>query len=158
MTDEGKSKIESYYVKHYYSQSVSESGGYRYFGVSDAIVPVGEGKGIWYVQPSGEVGTSFSQTHRPHNSLFASIPVGKAIADTFWRFGNIATNRQIVLSNVGDSPFKDVRTVDYGVVRSFSSYSDTEEVVVPDGRYDLLMEMTTAWLGGVYNDKSNNNQ
>ena len=157
LDDAGKAKIESYYVKHYYNQDVRESNGYRYFGVSDAVVPVGEGKGIWYVQPAGGVGSPFSFTHRPQTAFFASLPVGEVLNETYWRFGNIGTNRQIVLESIGDSPYKDIRKVDYGVVRAFSEYGDTEEVAVPDGRYDLLIEMTGIWLGGGYDDKTNNN-
>ena len=65
---------------------------------------------------------------------------------------------RIVLENIGDSKHTDIRKVDFGVVRAFSSYGDTEEVNVPDGRNDLLIEMCQAWLQGVYVDKTNNNQ
>jgi len=157
MDDKGKASIEAYYVKHYYNQPVSESNGYRYFGVSDSIVPVGEGKGIWYVQPSGG-GKPFVRSRRPNIAMFRHLKIGSAIMETTWRIGNIGTNKQIVLENVGDSPLADVRRVDYGIVRGFDSYGETEEVVVPDGRNDLLIKFATDWLGNVYVDKSNNNQ
>ena len=156
MDDAGKAKIESYYVKHYYNQPVKESNGYRYFGVSDSVVPVGEGRGIWYVQPSGG-GSPFPFSHRPHIAMFANMAVGEVMNQTTWRFGNISTNLQIILEDIGSSPVTDVRLVDYGVVRGFDSYGDTEEIRVPDSRYDLLEEMVMAWLGGQYSDKINNN-
>ena len=158
---DNKSKIENYYVKHYYEQPVKESGGYRYFGVSDSIVPVGEGKGIWYVQPSANepnAGRPLSHSNRPSVAMYNSLKIGSAINDTVWRFGNISTNRQIILESVGDSPIADIRKVDFGVVRGFSSYGDDEEVIVPDGRNDLLIQFATTWLQGGYQDLENNNQ
>lgn len=153
LDDEGKAKIESLYVKHYYNQPVSESNGYRYFGVSDDVAPVGTG--IWYVQPVGG-GAPFSYFSRPSVSLFANIGVGEVMNETFWRFGNIATKKQIILENIGNSPYANIRSVDYGIVRAFSSYEDTEEIVVPDT--NLLVQLATAWLAQPYNDKVNNNQ
>lgn len=155
LDDAGKAKIETYYVKHYYNQPVAESNGYRYFGVSDGVVPVGEGRGIWYVQPSGG-GRPFTQSGRPNISTYRNTKFGGAIRETVWRFGNLGVNKQIVLENVGDSPLADIRYVDFGVVRDFDSYGDTEEIILPDGRYDLLIEMAGSWLGGVYNDNTNN--
>lgn len=152
LDDEGKSKIESFYVKHYYNQPVSESNGLRYFGVSDNVAPVGNG--IWYVQPTGG-GINFAHFNRPTLSIYANIGVGEVMNETFWRFGNIATKKQIVLENVGNSPYANVRTVDYGIVRAFSSYGDTEEVVVSD--YNLLIQLATAWLSQPYTDNANNN-
>jgi len=154
LDDNGKSQVESLYVKHYYNQPVSESNGYRYFGVSDDVAPVGTG--IWYVQPSGG-GVAFSYFNRPSNSIFASIGVGEVMNETFWRFGNLATKKQIILENVGSSPNASIRFVDYGIVRSFASYDDTEEVVVPMGNTPALLELCTAWLGNVYTDRANNN-
>lgn len=153
LDDEGKAKIESLYVKHYYNQPVSESSGYRYFGISDDVAPVGTG--VWYVQTSGGVAIPYS--NRPSTSLFSGMAVGGIMNQTFWRFGNIATKKQIIIENIGNSPLSDLRKVDYGLVRSFNSYDDTEEVVVPDGRHDLLVEMVSIWLGGGYKDSTNNN-
>jgi hypothetical protein len=149
LDDKGKQKVESYHVKHYYDQPVRESGGYRYFGVSDGIVSIGEGKGIWYVQPSKgqtQAGRPLSKMNRPAIAAYSNIPIGDAIRDTVWRFGNIANNRQIILENFKDSPLGDIRKVDFGVVRDFASYADTEEVIVPDSRYDLLLDFCVAWL------------
>lgn len=155
LTEKGISEIESYYVKHYYGESVSESGGYRYVPLSDEMVPVGEGKGIWYVQPQGK-GKAFSRSRRPKVAMFRSLPVGDAMAETFWRVGNLGTKQQIVFENIGDSPFRDIRKVDYGIVRSLNSYEGTEEVRVPDGRMDLLIQMCMSWFGQRYNDITNN--
>jgi hypothetical protein len=158
MDESGVSQIEEYYVKHYYNQSVKEAtNGYRYVGVDDSIVPVGEGKGIWYVQPSGG-GNPFSQARRPSLAMFRNLKIGSAINETYWRLGNVATNLQIVLEHIGDSPFRDIRRVDYGVVRAFSSYGETEEVRIPGGRSDLLVNMTRAWFDKNYNDMINNNK
>lgn len=157
MDAKGKAKIESFYVKHYYNQPVKESNGYRYFGVSDGVVSVGEGRGIWYVQPSGG-GSLIPFSHRPHISVFNSMAVGEVIAETFWRFGNLATNKQIVLESIGNPARADIREVDFGVVRDFASYDDDEEVVIPDGRMDILEEMVRKWLGVDYQDNTNNNQ
>lgn len=153
MTPEGKAKIESFYVKHYYDQPVKESNDYRYFAVDDSVVSVGEGRGIWYVQSSGKL---IPPSHRPKMALFSSMAVGEALNETFWRFGNLATKKQIVLENIGDSPTQDIRKVDYGVVRAFSSYGDDEEVIFPD-RMDLLVEMAATQLGGRQVDDANNN-
>ena len=125
--------------------------------MSDGIVPVGEGRGIWYVQPSGG-GRPFTQSGRPNIATYRNTKFGSAIRETVWRFGNIGTNKQIVLENVGDSPLADIRNVDFGVVRDFDSYGDAEEVVIPDGRADLLIQMCQAFLAKPYNDLSNNNQ
>lgn len=158
LDESGLAKVESYYVKHYYNQPVKESNGYRYFGVSDSIVSIGEGKGIWYVQPSGG-GAPLSQSTRPSTSLFNNMAVGSVMNTTVWRFGNIATNRQIIIENIGTSPNEDIRAVDFGVVRAFSSYGEDEDVVVPDGRVDLLQELVRTWLKeSAYVDKTNNNQ
>jgi len=156
MSEEGKYEIESYYVKHYYNQPLNENSGYRYVGVSDSIIPVGEGRGIWYVQPSGG-GKPFSMSKRPSTAMFRNMQVGGVMNETFWRLGNLATNPQIILENIGDSPFVDIRTVDYGIVRGYDSYEGTEEVKVPGGRIDLLMQLVMSWHNGVYNDNVNNN-
>lgn len=155
LDDKGKAAIEAYYVKHYYNQPVSESNGYRYFGISDSIVPVGEGKGVWYVQPSGG-GKPFSRASRPKIATYRNLKVGSAIRETVWRLGNLNTKKQIILENIGDSPMADARFVDYGIVRGFDAYDDTEEVVPPDGRVDLIVQLATAWLSPVYNDMTNN--
>jgi len=156
MSEDGKFEVEEYYVKHYYKQSVREYNGYRYVGVSDSVVPVGQGRGIWYVQPSGG-GKPFGLSQRPSTAMFRSLPVGNSMNETFWRFGNVATNPQIVLEHIGDSPYKDIRQVDYGVVRAFSSYASDEDVRVPGGRMDVLMQMVLAWYGQKpYNDNVNN--
>lgn len=156
--DDGKSQIEQYYVKHYYNQLVKEAtNGYRYVGVSDAIVPVGEGRGVWYVQPSGG-GKPMAQAKRPSTALYRNLPIGKAINETYWRLGNVATNLQIVLEHIGDSPLVDIRKIDYGVVRSFSSYEDTEEVRIPGGRSEVLINLVREWFGKSYTDVINNNK
>jgi hypothetical protein len=157
MNEDGKLQVEQYFVKHYYNQPVYKSSGYRYVGVSDAVVPVGEGRGVWYVQPSGG-GKPFSQARRPSVAFFRNLPVGKVINETYWRLGNISDNIQIIFEEIGNSPFTDVRTVDYGIVRAFSAYDDDEEIRVPGGRIDGIMELTLAWMAGVYQDKTNNNQ
>lgn len=160
---EDKAEIESYYVKHYYGQSVREYNGYRYVGVSDDIVPVAGGNGIWYVQPSRDnlsqqqIGVNFARSGRPNLAIFNSLPVGEVLNETLWRLGNVNTSKQIVFEDVGDSPFTDVRKVDFGVVRAFSSYADTEEILMPDSRYDLVVQMVMQQYGEVYNDKTNNN-
>lgn len=155
--EKGLSEIESYFVKHYYNQSVKEStSGYRYVGVSDSIVPIGD-KGIWYVQPSGG-GNPFSKISRPKLASYRNLYVGGAINETFWRIGNLNVNTQIILESIGDSPYKDIRTVDYGIVRSLHSYASTEDVRVPSGRIELLVQLCMAQLSTVYDDKINNNQ
>lgn len=156
MNESGKAQIEEYFVKHYYNQHVRESNDYRYVAVLDDFVPVGEGMGIWYVQPSGG-GKPLSCSKRPSTALFRSLPYGEAMDETVWRLGNISDRRQIVLENIGDSPLTDIRRIDYGIVRAFSSYGETEEVRVPDGRYDVLIQMVLQWTGNVYTDLSNNN-
>jgi hypothetical protein len=161
LDDKGKRNIETYFVKHYYNQAVKESNGYRYFGVSDDIVEIGDGKGIWYVQPSkgeGKAGKPLAQMNRPSIASINNLPLGEVMNDTVWRFGNITTNRQIVLEDIGDSPYTDIRKVDFGVVRSFSAYADTEQVNIPDGRADLLIEMCREWMSVNYQDMVNNNQ
>lgn len=156
LTEEGKAEIESYFVKHYYNQSVSESNGYRYFGISDSLVPIGEGKGVWYVQPSGG-GKPLPKSRRPKIATYRHLPVGGALNQTVWRLGNISDDRQIVIENIGDSPLEDIRKVDYGVVRAFDSYGDTEEISMPDGRFDLMTQLVVTWFNGAYTDNVNNN-
>lgn len=154
----GKAKIESYYVKHYYNQPVKEdTNGYRYFGVSDDVVSVGEGRGIWYVQPSGG-GSPIPFSHRPNIAMYRSMAVGEVMNKTFWRFGNLNVNKQIVIETIGDSsPNENIRKVDFGVIRAFSSYSDDEQVIVPDGRNELLIEFCKQWLSGQQPTPANDN-
>ena len=154
----GEREIESYFVKHYYNQDVLEANGYRYVGLGDIIAPMDDGRGIWYVQPSG--GTkNISQFSRPALSVFSSLPLGDAMHETYFRIGNVTntSQRQIVLENSGDSPLVDIRKIDYGIVRAFASYSDAEDVKMPDGRYDLLMQMSVEAFGLRVNDEINNN-
>lgn len=140
-------EIEAYFVKDYYNQEVKESSnGYRYVGISDSLVPVGD-NGVWYVVPSGG-GMTFSRSSRPKIFTYRGLYVGQALQETFWRIGNLATNKQIILENIGNSPFKDIREVDFGVVRSLDSYSGTEDVQIPDGRMDLLSQMVVARFYG----------
>lgn len=157
MEENGEREIEAYFVKHYYNQSVRESNGYRYIGLEDNFVELDGGRGIWYVQPSGG-GVNFGQSRRPKNALFNSLPVGSVIKETFFRVGNVnsTSRRQIVLEDVGESPTTDIRKVDYGIVRNFKSYSDTEDVNMPDGRYDLLLQMATEAFGARPNDTITN--
>ena len=157
LDESGMASVEAYYVKTYYNQSVKESNGYRYVGVSDAIVPIGEGRGIWYVHPSGG-GKPLSRIKRAGMNMFRNLPVGTAMRETFWRVGNVNNNVQIVLENVSDSPYIDIRKIDYGIVRGFSAYADDEEIRIPDGRMDLVEEMAAKWLAAGYNDLTNDNQ
>lgn len=163
-TRKDKAFISAYLVKDYYNQPVLESNGYRYVGVSDDVVPVAGGNGIWYVQPSRrnlsqqDVGVNLARSGRPNIALFNSLPVGKVMKETMWRFSNISDNRQIILSDIGDSNTTDIRYVDFGVVRAFSSYEDTDEVVVPMGNMDALIRLVMTWFGERYNDKTTNNQ
>ena len=161
LDDKGKSKIEQFYVKHYYEQPVSESNGYRYFGVSDGLANVGN-RGVWYVQPSKsngiKTGKPLPMASRPMIAMYANIPVGGVMNTTVWRFGNIADTKQIILEDIGESsPYSNIRKVDFGVVRAFDSYGSDEEVIVPDGRNDLLIQMVITWLANSYEDKTNNN-
>ena len=162
-TRKGRAEIEAYHVKNYYNQPVKESNGYRYVGVSDDVVPVGAGKGIWYVQPSQnnvkptDAGAPLGRMQRPKIALFNSLPIGEAMNDTFWRFGNISDSSQIIIEDIGNSPFTDIRYVDYGVVRALSSYDEEEEVYIPQGRMDAIMQLVMAQFGDVYNDNANNN-
>lgn len=160
MQNGGEREIESYFVKHYYEQDVLESNGYRYVGLNDDIVPLDNGRGIWYVKPSGGA-EPFAQFSRPELSMFSSLPMGAALNETLFRIGNVnnTSKWQVVLENAGDSRLTDVRKVDYGIVRTFSSYGDDEDVRMPDGRYDLLMQMSReAFNGQVYSDNINNNE
>ena len=157
LDEEGLSDIENYYVKSYFNQPVLEANGYRYVAIGDNLATVGNGKGVWYVQPAGG-GKPFAKSARPRIALFRSLKVGERMAETYWRLGNLGDNLQIVLENIGNSPFADIRKVDYGIVRSLASYADDEEVRVPDGRFDLVVQMALTWFGERYLDKSNNNQ
>ena len=157
LNDKGTSEIESYFVKHYYKQPVRKANGYFYVGISDDVVPVGAGKGIWYVQPTGG-GNPLARSQRPKLSLFRSLPVGDVMNELFYRYGNVSGSRQIIFEEIGNSNYSDLRNVDYGVVRAVSSYDDDEEVHVPTGRVDAMIQLATAWLSQPYNDKKNNNQ
>ena len=159
MNEGGEREIESYFVKHYYNQAVLESNGYRYIGLSDEIAPLDDGRGIWYVKPSGGAKT-FSHYRRPAMSLFSSLPMGVAMNETMFRVGNVTNTSQwqIILEDTNKSALTDVRKVDYGIVRTFSSYSDTEKIRLPDGRYDLLIQMSVEAFGLRENDSINNDK
>lgn len=152
---EGDAEIESYYLKNYYDQDVKESGDYRYVGISDDIANIQGGRGIWYVQPKGG-GVNFSRIKRPDIAMFNSLPVGEILNETFWRLGNVATNKQIILEDISDSPFTDIRKVDYGIVRAFSSYTGDEEVYIPDT--NILIGLVLSWFAEAANDNINDNK
>lgn len=158
MEDDGEYEIESYFVKHYYNQSVLQSNGYRYVGLTDEIVPLDGGRGVWYVQPSG--GSSvMNRFKRPTLNRYRSLPFGAAINETMYRVGNVSSDSrwQIILEDIGSSVLTDIRKVDYGVVRAFASYGEDEEIRMPDGRYDLLIQMCLSAAGQRESNNVNDN-
>ena len=157
--EEGRWEIESYFVKHYRNQQVLESNGYRYIGLTDVMANLPNGKAVWYVQPRGD-GKPFLQMGRPQISLLRSTVMGNVMNEVVWYIGNVTSTspRQVVFEVIGNPAFSDIRRVDYGIVRGFESYGETEDIHIPDGRFDVLIATAVNWFGQRYNDIVNNNQ
>lgn len=157
--DEGKSEIASYYVKHYKNQAMLESGGYRYIGLSDKLANIPNGRAIWYCQPRGD-GKPFVQMERPQIAMLRNTHFGQAMNEVVWYIGNVVSTsrKQIVFETINNSPFTDIRRIDYGIVRGLESYTDTEDIHIPDGRMDVLVGQAVNWFGKRPDDKQNNGQ
>lgn len=156
--EEGRFEIESYFVKHYKNQVVLQAtNGYRYVGLNDTMANLPNGKAIWYVQPQGD-GKAFVQIGRSQLATMRNMHHGHAIDEVFFYIGNVNSTspRQIVFETIGNPAFSDIRRIDYGIVRGFESYEDTEDVHVPDGLYSTLVQTAATWFGSRYNDMQNN--
>lgn len=153
-----EAEIEGNYVKSYYGKSVYTADGVRYVPITDDIVPLPNGKGLWFCKPSGS-NTLYPRTTTSSHSLFASLPMGGAINDTWVKLGNPKDRGlSIIFKNVGDSYRGSIALVDYGVVRSFSSYGDTENIHLPSESYSFIIEKCLAWFGQRKNDVVNQGQ
>jgi hypothetical protein len=157
--DEGRYEIESYFVKHYKDVDVAEANGYKYVALVDVISSLPNGRGVWYVQPKG-TGKPFMQMGRPQIATLRNTYAGGSIDEMVWYLGNVIQEgrRQVVLERIGDPYFLDILKVDYGVVRALESYTSEEDVYIPDGRFDILIQTAVNWFGQRQNDLINNNQ
>jgi hypothetical protein len=157
---QGDTGIEGYYVKHYYKQKLyKDTNKLKYAYPPVDIVPLPSNKGIWYVQPSGG-GSSFVRFDRPTKSLFDSLPVGEATKDVFFRYGNVegVVDKRIIVEDTNDGIRGGILEVDFGLVPTWESYGDNENITMPKSDFDTFVKLVATWFGKVYNDKTNNNQ
>lgn len=151
-------EIENNYVKSYYDQPVISSDSQQYTVLLDNIVSLPNGKGVWFVKPSGST-VGYQPTSSHHTSLFGSLPMGKLVNDTWYKVGNPkSATTSIIFNHIGDSFRRSVKSVDYGVVRAFDSYDDEEDVHLPSEAYSFVTEKVLSWFGVRRNDLVNQGQ
>jgi hypothetical protein len=164
--DRDKDVIEAMYVKHYYDQDMISNNNREYILIADDFVHMPNGRGVWYVKgtnggedPGGF--ETYANSTVSGTALFASLNIGDAINDTVYRIGNVPseTLKAIIFQHIGNSQRKNVISVDFGLVRTFSSYDDTEDVHMPNDSFAYVVDQVMKWFGNDrYNDKINNDQ
>lgn len=151
-------EIETHFVTSYMSQEVKKFGNFSYVKLPAKIISLPQGRGIWYVKPSGQSEHVISATS-VSSALFASLPVGKVFNDTTYYMSSIdGIGDAIIFNHIGDSQKKSLKYVDIGLVRDFESYTDTELIDLPGEKFSFVVEKCLAWFGKRATDKSNNNK
>lgn len=149
-------EIEASYMKDYYSQTVVTSGTMQYIELPAEIAPLPNGGGVWYVKPTNSSANLVAST-QVLTSTFRGLPIGKCINDTFYRIGTSPSGaKAIVFQHIGDSVNRSVRKMDFGLVRSFDGYAETEEIHLPNNSYSFLLEKCLTWAGNRFADLQNN--
>lgn len=160
--DKDKTVIETMYVKHYYNQDMISVNGREYILIADDFVHMPNGRGVWYVKGTdGSESTDGFETYAmstvSKTALFSSLPIGGAIDDTVIRIGNVPneTYKAIVFQHIGDSWRKNVISIDFGLVRTFDSYADDEDVHMPNDSFAYVVNQVMQWFGARHNDNVN---
>lgn len=163
--DKDKAVIEAMYVKHFYNQNMISANNREYILMAEDFVHMPNGRGVWYVRgtnggedPSGF--ESYAPSTVSQTSLIGSLPIGDAIDDTVIRIANVPneTYKAIVFQHIGESWRKNVISIDFGLVRTFESYGDTEDVHMPNDSLKYVVDQVMQWFGARYVDKTNNDQ
>jgi hypothetical protein len=136
--------FESSYVKDYRNQSIQRLGGISYLSINAPFVNLPEGRGIWYVKPNGSQ-SPIPRSGSHHIGMLASLPVGQVLNTAVWRTGFIVNSQRIIIEHMGDSIYALTTRWDYGLVRQFSAYADTEDVLIP--KYDVFVNQVLQWFG-----------
>ena len=151
-------EIETHFVKTYMSQEVKKFGNFSYVVLPAKIISLPQGRGVWYVKPTGQSEHIIHATSL-NGSLFSTLPVGKTFNDTTYYMSSIeGIGDAIIFNHIGDSSKKSLKYVDIGLVRDFESYTDTELVDLPGEKFSFVVEKCLAWFGKRATDKSNNNR
>lgn len=163
--DKDKYVIETMYVKHFYDQAMISADNREYILIPEDFVHMPKGRGVWYVRGTngGEDPAGFetyATSTVSSTSIFSSLPIGEVIDDTWIRIGNVPneTFKAIVFQHVGDSWRKNVVSIDFGLVRTFESYSDDEEVHMPNDSFAYVVDQVLKWFNPRYSDNLNNDQ
>jgi hypothetical protein len=146
--------FESSFVKDYINQPIVRLGDVNYLAINDPFVSLPEGRGVWYVKPSGSQ-SPLPRTGSHHSGILASLPVGDILNSSLWKTGYIGDAQNIIIENIGDSIYAMTTRWDYGLVRQFSAYAETEDVHIL--KYDLFVNQVLQWFGKRPLDDANNN-
>jgi hypothetical protein len=136
--------FESNYVKDYRNQAIHRLDGLSYIYINAAFVNLPEGRGVWYVKPNGSQ-SPLPRSGSHHAGVLASLPVGEVLNTAVWRTGYIVNTQRIIIEHIGDSIYATTTRWDYGLVRQFSAYGETEDVLIP--KYDLFVNQVLGWFG-----------
>jgi len=149
--------IEDNYVKEYRNQPIIRSNGIFYLDIPDKTVALPGGRGVWFVKPNGSR-YNLPSSGSKHMGILSSLPVGEIVNNSVWRVSNVGTDKKIIVEHLGDSIYANTTRWDFGLVRSFSSYGEGEEVYIPNGRYDYFVDGVFKMFGRRVQDKTNNNK
>jgi len=136
--------FESSFVKDYTNQPIIRLGEVNYLAINDSFVALPEGRGVWYVKPSGSQ-SPLPRSGSHHRGILASLPVGDILNASVWKTGFIGADQKIIIENIGDSIYAMTTRWDYGLVRQFSAYGETEDVHIL--KYDLFVNQVLQWFG-----------
>jgi hypothetical protein len=136
--------FESSYVKDYVNQPIYRLGDQNYLYIADPFVTLPEGRGIWYVKPNGSQ-SPIPKSSSHHRGMLSSLPVGDIVNNSVWKTGYIGNDQKILIDHLGNSIYAMTTRWDYGLVRQFSAYSDTEDVHIQ--KYDLFINQVLQWFG-----------
>lgn len=147
--------VDANLVKDYRNQVVKRSNGVCYLDINDAYVNLPEGQGVWYVKPNGSQ-YPLPRSGRHVAGLLASLPIGEIVNNSVYRVGYIGNDKKIIIEHLGQSIYAVTTRWDYGLIRQFSAYADTEDV--PISKYDVFINQVLQWFGKRPMDNVNNNQ
>lgn len=136
--------FESSFVKDYTNQPIVRLNGMNYLAINDSFVSLPEGRGVWYVKPSGSQ-SPLPRSGSHHRGILASLPVGDILNNSVWKTGFIGADQRIIIENIGDSINAMTTRWDYGLVRQFTAYAETEDVKIL--KYDFFVNQVLQWFG-----------
>lgn len=136
--------FESSFVKDYRNQAITRNNGLNYLAINDSFVSLPEGRGVWYVKPSGSQ-SPIPRSGSNHIGILASLPVGDIVNNSVWKTGYVNNTQKILIEHLGESVYAMTSRWDYGLVRQFTAYADTEDVHIL--KYDLFVNQVLQWFG-----------